>query len=137
MTPSARVLAAKILVVDDQEASLDLMEQILRGAGYKSVLFTSDPAEVYELHRLHHFDLILLDLQMLPMDGFMVMKGLKTLERDHELPVMVIAAEPDHEVRALDAGAGDFISKPVQVEEVLIRVSKMIELRLLELAKNP
>ncbi|MDP3151535.1 MAG: response regulator [Archangium sp.] len=78
MTPSARVLAAKILVVDDQEASLDLMEQILHSAGYKSVLSTSDPAEVYALHRLHQFDLILLDLKMFPMDGFMVMDGLKT-----------------------------------------------------------
>ena len=136
MTPSPRVLAAKILVVDDQESNVDLMEQILRSAGYKSVLSTSDPAEVYELHRLHQFDLILLDLKMYPMDGFMVMDGLKTLERDRELPVMVIAADPALEVRALDAGAGDFVSKPVQMEEVLIRVCKMIELRLMELARK-
>ena len=136
MTPSPRVLAAKILVVDDQEASIALLEQMLRGAGYKSVLSTSDPAEVYELHRLHQFDLILLDMQMMPMDGFMVMEGLKTLERDRELPVMVIAAEPELESRALDAGAGDFVAKPVRMEEVLIRVCKMIELRLMELAKK-
>ena len=136
MTPSPRVLAAKILVVDDQEASIALLEQMLRGAGYKSVLSTSDPAEVYELHRLHQFDLILLDMQMMPMDGFMVMEGLKTLERDRELSVMVIVVEPELESRALDAGAGDFVAKPVRMEEVLIRVCKMIELRLMELAKK-
>ncbi len=137
MTPSSRVLAAKILIVDDQEASVDLLDQILRRAGFKSVISTSDPAEVYELHRLHQFDLILLDLKMPPMDGFMVMEGLKTLERDRELPVLVVAAEPDDEVRALDAGAGDFIAKPLQVDELLIRVCKMIELRVMELAKRP
>ncbi len=136
MTPPSRVMDAKILVVDDQKASVELLEQILKGAGYKSVLSTSDPAEVYALHRLHHFDLILLDLQMPPMDGFMVMEGLKTLERDHELPVMVITAQPELEGRALDAGAGDFISKPVHIEEILIRVRKMIELRMMDLAKH-
>jgi len=67
------------------------------------------------------------------MDGFQVMEGLKHIEQDGYLPVLVITAQPDHKLRALQAGAKDFISKPFDVAEVLMRVHNMLEVRLLHL----
>ena len=87
-------------------------EQMLRGAGYTSVASTMDPREVCELQRKNRYCLILLDLQMPGMDGFQVMEGLKDVEKDDYLPVLVITAQPGHKLRALQAGAKDFISKP-------------------------
>ena len=90
-----------------------------------------DPQEVCALHRQNRFDLILLDLQMPGMDGFQVMEGLKTIEADGYLPVLVITAQPGHKLRALQAGAKDFISKPFDLVEVKTRIHNMLEVRLL------
>jgi adenylate cyclase len=76
--------------------------------------------------------LILLDLLMPGMDGFQVMEKLKEIEADGYLPVIVITAQPDLKLRALKAGARDFISKPFDLPEVLVRVYNMIEVRLLQ-----
>ena len=81
-------------------------------------------------HRLHDYDLILLDLQMPGTDGFQVMEGLKTIARDPYLPVIVLTAQPGHKLRALNAGAKDFLSKPLDMTEVLTRIRNMLELRL-------
>jgi signal transduction histidine kinase len=67
------------------------------------------------------------------MDGFQVMEGLKDIEKDDYLPVLVITAQPGHKLRALQAGAKDFISKPFDLAEVLMRVRNMLEVRLLHL----
>jgi signal transduction histidine kinase len=130
---AAEILDASILVVDDQEAGVSLLERALRGAGYTSVASTMDPHEVCELQRKHRYCLILLDLQMPGMDGFQVMEGLKDIEKDAYLPVLVITAQPGHKLRALQAGAKDFISKPFDLAEVLMRVRNMLEVRLLHL----
>ena len=95
-----------ILIVDDQEANVAVLEQMLHGAGYTSVASTRDPHAVCALHRQHHYDLILLDLQMPGLDGFQVMEELKKIETGGYLPVLVITAQPDLKVRALKAGAG-------------------------------
>ena len=131
MVDSADILKAKVLIVDDQEANVLLLERMLGGAGYVSLASTRDPRAVCELHRENRYDLILLDLQMPGMDGFQVMEGLKDLEQDGYLPVLVITAQPDHKLRALKAGAKDFISKPFDIAEVLTRVHNMLEVRLL------
>ena len=104
---------------------------MLRGAGYARVTSTRDPQAVCALHRDNHYDLILLDLQMPGMDGFEVMEGLKAIEPDGYIPVLVITAQPGHEQRALQAGAKDFVSKPYQWAEVLMRVHNLLEVRLL------
>ena len=75
----------------------------------------------------------MLDLQMPGMDGFEVMESLKEIEIDGYLPVLVLTAQPDHKLRALKAGAKDFITKPFDLAEVLIRVYNMLEVRLLHL----
>ncbi|HYO47559.1 MAG TPA: HD domain-containing phosphohydrolase, partial [Gemmatimonadota bacterium] len=103
----------------------------LGGAGYSSVASTTDSSEVCDLHRKNRYDLILLDLQMPGMNGFQVMERLKEIEPDSYLPVLVITAQPGHRLRALQAGARDFISKPFELSEVLARVQNMVEVRLL------
>ena len=133
MLEAAEILKAKVLVVDDMQANVLLLERMLTGAGYTSITSTLDPRAVCELHGKHRYDLILLDLQMPGMDGFEVMEGLKHIEQDGYLPVLVITAQPDHKLRALQAGAKDFISKPFDVAEVLMRVHNMLEVRLLHL----
>jgi PAS domain S-box-containing protein len=125
------LLNASILIVDDQEANVSLLEQLLREAGYARVTSTMDPREVWPLHRKNRYDLIVLDLQMPGMDGFQVMEGLKTNDADGYLPVLVITAQPGHKLRALQAGARDFISKPFDVVEVRTRIHNLLEVRLL------
>ena len=125
------ILGARILIVDDQESNVSLLEQLLSEAGYTSVASTMDPEEVCSLHRKNCYDLILLDLQMPVMDGFQVMECLKTNEADSYMPVLVLTAQPGHKLRALQAGAKDFISKPFDLVEVKTRIHNMLEVRLL------
>jgi len=131
MTSSSTILAADILIVDDQEANISLLEDMLRGAGYLSVSTTRDPREVCELYRQHRYSLIILDLSMPGLDGFEVMEGLKAIETQGYVPVLVQTAQPEHKVRALQAGAKDFVSKPFDLVEVLLRVHNLLEVRLL------
>ena len=131
MADAADILNAGILIVDDQEVNVLLLERMLRGAGYVSISSTMDPNEVCELHRKNRYGLILLDLLMPGMDGFKVMEGLKEIEEGSYLPVLVITAQPDQKLRALRAGAKDFVSKPFDLAEVLARVHNMLEVRLL------
>ena len=131
MTSASDMLHGKILIVDDQAVNIILLENMLHGAGYDSITSTMDPREVCDLHRKHHYDLILLDLRMPGMDGFQVIENLKEIEADGYLPVLVITAQPGHKLRALQAGAKDFIGKPYELNEVLARVHNMLEVRLL------
>jgi DNA-binding response OmpR family regulator len=131
MTQQFTILQSKLLIVDDQEANVMLLEQILQREGYQNISSTMNPQEVCDLHRLHSYDLILLDLQMPKMDGFAVMGELKKIEKDGYLPVLVITAEPTQKLRALKAGAEDFITKPFEMAEVLVRVHNMLKIRLL------
>jgi adenylate cyclase len=131
MISPSDILRGKILIVDDQKANVALLEQMLRGAGYSSIESTRDPTRVCELHLVHRYDLILLDLQMPGMDGFQVMENLKEIETGGYLPVLVVTAQPEHKLRALRSGARDFVSKPFDLAEVLIRVRNLLEVRLL------
>lgn len=131
MNISASILNARILVVDDAEANVKLLEYMLAGAGYTSVSSTMDSREVLELYKSNRYDVILLDLNMPHLNGFQVMESLKTVETEGYLPVLVITAEPAHKLRALQAGAKDFISKPIDQTEVLTRLYNMLEIRLL------
>jgi Mg/Co/Ni transporter MgtE len=131
MIGTSEILRGKILIVDDQEANVILLERMLRGAGYVSIESTTDPAAACKLHLENYYDLILLDLMMPGVDGFQVMEDLKKIETDGYLSVLVITAEPDHKLRALQAGAKDFVSKPLDLSEVLARVHNLLEVRLL------
>lgn len=131
MLDPSSIFNAGILIVDDMEANVRLLDRMLHVAGYAAVTSETDSRKVCDLHRKNRYDLILLDLQMPGMDGFQVMEGLKEIETGDYLPVIVITAQPEHKLRALEAGAKDFISKPFELAEVLARVHNMLEVRLL------
>ena len=130
MLDRSEILNANILIVDDQEANVMLLEKMLRNAGYTQITTTMDPRAVFPLYQEHRYDLILLDLQMPGFDGFQVMEILKEIESGY-LPVLVITAQPAHKLRALQAGAKDFVSKPFDLIEVETRIHNMLEVRLL------
>jgi diguanylate cyclase (GGDEF)-like protein/PAS domain S-box-containing protein len=131
MVNSSLILEAKILIVDDQPANVELLQLMLQRAGYNNVTSTMDPALVCALHLEHQYDLILLDLSMPKMDGFEVMERLKETESSIYIPVLVVTAQPNEKLRALQAGARDFITKPFDRLEVLTRIHNMLEVRLL------
>jgi PAS domain S-box-containing protein len=131
MLEVSEIRNASILIVDDQEANVMLLEQMLRNEGYSNITTTQEPRDVFALHEQMRFDLILLDLQMPEMDGFDVMEALKTIEAGSYLPVLVLTAQPAHKLRALQAGAKDFVSKPFDFIEVQTRIHNMLEVRLL------
>lgn len=127
------VMDARILIVDDRGANVLLLEQLLQAVGYRHVMSTQDPFAVCDLHRENNFDLILLDLQMPGMDGFAVMAGLAQIETQAKgyVPVLAITVQPGHKLRALAAGAKDFIAKPFELEELKTRIHNLLEVRLL------
>lgn len=131
MISNTDILKAKILIVDDLEANVRLLEELLRTAGYTNLSSTMDSSEVCARHYTNSYDLIILDLLMPGMDGFQVMEDLKRIETRGYLPVLVITAQPDHKLRALRAGARDFVSKPFDILEVKTRIHNMLEVRLL------
>lgn len=131
MIDEAEILQANILVVDDQQSNVSLLTRMLADSGYTQVTSTMVASGVCALHRKHHYDLILLDLQMPDMDGFAVMEALKTNLDNDFLPVIVITAQPGHKLRALQAGARDFISKPFDLTELRTRIRNTLEVRML------
>ncbi|MEX2274329.1 MAG: HD domain-containing phosphohydrolase [Actinomycetota bacterium] len=124
--------APKIIVLDDQPSNVRLLEQILARAGYQHVEGITDPAELPDRMATFEPDLILLDLHMPTMDGFAVLEALGvSLSADTYLPILVLTADMSAEAkrRALSLGAKDFLTKPFDVEEVLLRVGNMLETR--------
>ncbi|WP_295990438.1 EAL domain-containing protein [Rugamonas sp.] len=131
MISATDILQAKILIVDDQPVNVELLAYLLGSSGYLAVSSTTDPRVVAGWHAEHCYDLIVLDLHMPGMDGFEVMAALKPLEEGSYLPVLVVTADPDKKLAALEAGARDFIGKPFDPLEVLTRIRNLLEVRLL------
>jgi PAS domain S-box-containing protein len=129
--PEEEILGARILIVDDQASNVRLLERLLAEAGYRQVSSTMNSLEACSLFRQHDHDLILLDLQMPGMDGFELMAALGAHAGERYLPVIVLTAQPGHKLRALKAGAKDFLSKPFDLVEVKTRIRNMLEVRLL------
>ena len=115
MLEATEILNASILIVDDLEANVMLLEQVLRNGGYTNITTTQNPVEVLGLHQQHRYDLILLDLQMPVMDGFEVLEVLKTVEPGGYLPVLVITAQPGHKLQALKVLGADAAMRHIPV----------------------
>jgi putative two-component system response regulator len=133
MINEEKILKAKVLIVDDQELSTRLLIGIFRKAGYNNLTTTQDPRNAFKLYKEINPDLLVLDLNMPHLDGFQVMEQLKTLENESYLPILVITGEEKLETRfqALKSGAKDFLYKPYDPVEVLLRVRNLIEVRML------
>jgi len=127
MMDEKNIFGANILVVDDIETNVMLLEQILHETGYQQVTSTTDPSSVVELHRVNHYDLILLDLQMPCMNGYQVMEALKLNRLNDDLAILVISAQIEQQGRSLAAGAEGFIGKPFDIVEINTRIRNLLK----------
>jgi CheY-like chemotaxis protein len=121
------IVNVQILIVDDVEANVLLLEQMLNEIGYQNISSTMDPYAVVPLHRVNHYDLILLDLQMPGMDGFQIMEELKLNQVDDYLTILVITAQIEHKWQSLAAGAKGFIGKPFDIVEIDGHIRNLLE----------
>ncbi len=123
---------ACILVVDDEPANLKLLDRMLSTQGYEALVLISDPREVMAQYQAARPDLILLDINMPHLDGYQVMEQLKALNDPLLPPIVILTAQhgKDYLLRALASGARDFIGKPFDRNELLMRVRNLLDAQL-------
>jgi putative two-component system response regulator len=121
----------KILIVDDEPANVALLEDMLGEQGYTHLKSTTDSRRVLELCHEFDPDLILLDLFMPHLDGFAVLESLRADRSEVYLPIIVLTADVNEDTkrRALHCGATDFLNKPLDHIEVLLRIRNLLETR--------
>jgi putative two-component system response regulator len=126
---------ARILIVDDEPNNVDLLRRVLDRAGFHKVESTNDPREAAPLYVQTRPDLILLDLHMPHMDGLSVMDQLNQIVEASYLPILMLTGDMTPEARreALSRGAKDFVNKPFNPDEVLLRIRTLLETRFLYL----
>lgn len=131
MITDNKILHGKILIVDDEPANIELLSQTLRGVGYTSLRSTMDPREVCGIFEEFRPDLILLDLNMPHMDGFQVMQRLKKIDPNNSALILVLTAYQENatRLRALESGAQEFLTKPIDLAEVICRIQIMLEVK--------
>lgn len=124
---------AHILVIDDQKLHALFLKGILQQEGYKYVECLLDPLRTVATCKEFRPDLIVLDMHMPQLDGFQVMEQLHDFRVNHYLPILAISADKSSEIRlrAMQSGANDFLNKPFENLEILIKIRNMIELRIL------
>src|SRR5256884_3768541 len=133
--------AARILIVDDESANVRLLERVLEREGYTHLRSTTDARQALPLYTESRPERVLLDLAMPHGDGFQIPERIKPLVPPKAyLPVLVLTADITMETkrRALESGAKDFLTKPFDQVEVLLRIRNLLETRLLhqELARH-
>ena len=121
------------MIVDDEATSVRLLKKILNDAGYMNLYTVRDPDKVQSIYQSIQPDLLVLDLHMPHMEGFKIMDQLRTLGQDDYLPILVISQERNRVIQfsALEAGAKDFLVKPYDSIEVLLRIRNFLEVRML------
>ena len=122
----------KLLLVDDEAHCTKLMEAFLRQAGYSRITMTNDPRQALELFQQVKPDLVALDMRMPHMDGFEVMRQLRqVIPADDYVPILIVTGELDAPTKhkALAEGANDFINKPVDATEVVLRIKNQLQTR--------
>lgn len=122
----------RIMIVDDEDSLVWSLEKLLQQAGYRELATLTDSREAVTLFDSFRPDILLLDLQMPYLDGYDVLRALKPLlAGDRNFPILVMTGEvqPEAKVRALAEGARDFITKPFEQIEVLLRVKSLLEMR--------
>lgn len=123
---------ARILIIDDEKANLKLLDKMLGNEGFNKRLLIDDPREVISIYQEEHPDLILLDINMPHIDGYELMEQLKALNDPLLPPIIVLTAQHGKEylLRSLNAGARDFISKPFDKNELIMRVRNLLDAQL-------
>jgi len=130
-----QLVTSKILIVDDDMGIGMGIEDVLRDSNYQNVRYISDSRQARKVFQEYHPDLLMLDINMPHMDGFQVLDNLRDLRQQSFVPVLVLTAEPDDSmcVKALGAGATDFLQKPMKVAEALVRIQNLLQIRHLQL----
>ncbi len=131
-----QLLSSRILVVDDEPTNIRALERLLNRAGYQEVKGLTDPRKVLTAFDSFEPDLLLLDLRMPWMDGFEIMEALNgRIPNDQYFPILVLTGDlsPDVRERALSMGARDFVTKPFDTTEALLRIKNLLEARVLHL----
>lgn len=131
MVDKTDIFNARILLVDDLEFNVNVLDRILKNAGYTNITLSTNSLEVCALQRKNRYDLIVLDIEMPGMNGFQVMEAMRAIAPDDYPPVLVITADSSHRIHALKSGAKDFVSNPFELIEVITRVHNMLEAHLL------
>lgn len=129
-----KLRGGKVLIVDDEPVNVSVLERLLERSGYDQVKTTTDPREARPLFERYQPDLVLLDLHMPYMDGFEVMEELaEVIPSDRYVPILVLTGDraPEVRQRALAAGAKDFLTKPFEPTEVVLRIKNLLETRFL------
>ncbi|MDX1675743.1 MAG: response regulator [Longimicrobiales bacterium] len=127
-------LESTIVIVDDEPANVRLLERILEREGFSSIESTTDPRQFLALYTAKKPDIVLLDLHMPGLDGFGVMEQLAGRIAPSEfVPILVLTADitPQARKKALSAGAKDFLTKPVDPTEVVLRIKNLLQTRYL------
>jgi response regulator RpfG family c-di-GMP phosphodiesterase len=135
-TLPARLQDAHVLLVDDQELNLRVLRQVLERSGLHDIAMTQDPRAVVDLVRERTPDLVFIDLHMPGLDGFGVMEALRPqLDAAGYLPILVLTADATDDARrqALENGARDFLTKPIDPIEVILRTRNLLETRMMYL----
>lgn len=130
----AEILNAKILIIDDADANLRLLEALLAKEGFEQVISTADSTQTIDLFTAFQPDLILLDLMMPILDGYEILDLLsKYIPKDEYLPIIVLTADATIAAKrkALALGAKDFLTKPFDSIEAMLRVWNLLETRML------
>lgn len=128
------VLQAKILMIDDADANLKLLEALLTREGFTQMISTTEPKKAIELFNAFEPDLVLLDLMMPELDGYAVLNLLQQHIADDEyLPILILTADTTIAAKrkALALGAKDFLTKPFDHMETMLRIWNLLETRLL------
>ncbi len=133
MPLSDEMLSAKILIIDDQQVNARLLEEILKKAGFKNITSVNDPRDAQTAYTALKPHAVVLDIDMPYLDGFQVISQLKKIEGDGYLPVLMLTQIGDNDLRflAMESGAKDYLNKPFDHIEVLLRVRNLIETYLL------
>ena len=132
MISEKMILNARILIIDDNQANVDLLEAIISTAGYTSVLAITDSREAQNIYKAYQPHLVLLDINMPYLDGYEVMELFKKIDQDSYIPILVLTALQDDmtRIKALASGAQDFLTKPFNKLEALTRINNMLKIRL-------
>ncbi len=134
MVPDSTIKQSRILIVDDMPVNVMVLETTLRRDGYANIVTATDPRTVEKHVETTEFDLIFLDIRMPHINGFELCERLSAnMGDDDYLPVIVVTAQTDKETRnkSLSLGARDFITKPFENQEVLLRTRNALQIRAL------
>ncbi|MBD2840810.1 response regulator [Erythrobacter rubeus] len=134
LVDSDEILSCRILAIDDEEANIALLRNVLEREGYSQIECLTDPREALATYMEFEPDIVLLDLMMPEVDGFQLLESFGRHDAADEFrPILVLTADTTVQARrrALALGAKDFVSKPFDVIEVGLRISNLLETRIL------